>query len=102
MPLTDKECRNAKAGEKNYKLYDSHGLYMIVAPKGGRYWRYKYAYLGKEKKLSFGVYPEVSLAQARAKRDESRKLLSEGVDPSVHKKGIKRDALLNRPVAKVG
>ncbi|MDR3424788.1 MAG: integrase arm-type DNA-binding domain-containing protein [Alphaproteobacteria bacterium] len=95
MPLTDKECRSAKGGSKNYKLYDSNGLHMVVSPNGSRYWRYKYNYLGKEKKLSFGVYPEVSLAEAREKRDEARKMLAEGIDPSERKKDQKRCAVLN-------
>lgn len=95
MPLTDKECRNAKAAPKVYRMNDSRGLYLEVSPTGGRYWRYKYKFLKKEKRVSLGVYPDTSLAEARSKRDAARKMLSEGVDPSEHKKEQKRDALLN-------
>jgi hypothetical protein len=95
MPLTDKECKSAKSAPKVYRMNDSRGLYLEVAPSGGRYWRYKYKFLKKEKRISLGVYPETSLAEARSKRDMARKMLSEGTDPSEHKKGQKRDALLN-------
>ena len=92
MPLTDKECRNAKAAPKVYRMNDSRGLYLEVSPTGGRYWRYKYKFLKKEKRVSLGVYPNTSLAEARNKRDAARKMLSEGVEPcmpsitvSIHK-----------------
>ncbi|MDD4617377.1 MAG: integrase arm-type DNA-binding domain-containing protein [Alphaproteobacteria bacterium] len=94
MPLTDKECRNAKPGFKEYKIYDSLGLHLLVSPAGGRYWRYKYKYLGRERKLAFGVYPEVSLAEARDKRDKARKLLSEGIDPASAKRENRLKAAL--------
>ncbi len=68
VPLTDMKCRNAKPQEKEYKLSDGHGMYLLVHPKGGKYWRLKYRVNGKEKLLSFGVYPEVSLEEARQKR----------------------------------
>ena len=86
MPVTDTTIRNAKPGEKPKKLYDAGGLYLEIAPAGGKWWRFKFRYGGKEKRLSFGVYPEVSLKEARAKRDEARKLLTEGIDPSETRK----------------
>lgn len=95
MPLTDKDCKNAKPKDKVYRLTDSHGLYLEIVPAGGRYWRYKYKFLKKEKRLALGVYPEVSLADARVKHNEARKMLSGGIDPSEHKKVIKRTAILN-------
>lgn len=94
MPLTDKACKNAKPEEKPYKLADSQGLYLEVTPTGAKYWRCKYRHLGKEKRLAFGVYPEVGLADAREKRDQARKLLAAGQDPSFAKKEQKRLALL--------
>lgn len=61
MPLTDKACKAAAPTDKPYKISDAHGLFLQVHPNGSKYWRYKYRYMGKEKLLSFGVYPEVSL-----------------------------------------
>jgi hypothetical protein len=61
MPLTDKEVRSAQPSEKAYRLYDARGLYLEVHPSGGKWWRLKYRFAGKEKRLSLGVYPEVSL-----------------------------------------
>ena len=81
MPLTNTAIRNAKPRVKRYRLFDSQGLYIEVAPSGGKWWRLKYRILGKEKRLSLGVYPEVSLKDARVNRDRARKLLSEGADP---------------------
>ncbi|MFN0194226.1 MAG: Arm DNA-binding domain-containing protein [Aestuariivirga sp.] len=69
MPLTDTTIRNAKPGEKPKKLYDAGGLYLKIAPSGGKGWRFKYRHGGKEKRLSFGVFPDASLKEARAKRD---------------------------------
>ena len=81
MPLTNTAIRNAKPKVKRYRLFDSQGLYIEVAPSGGKWWRLKYRILGKEKRLSLGVYPEVSLKDARVNRDRARRLLSEGADP---------------------
>jgi integrase len=97
MPLTDAAIRSAKPGitpsgkptDKPYKLADAAGLYLEVTPKGGKYWRLKYRFDGKEKRLAFGVYPEVTLKEAREKRDEARKLLSQGIDPSAERKATK-------------
>jgi integrase len=86
--LTDTAIRKAKlaAGAKRERLFDGGGLYLELAPTGGKWWRLKYRFAGKEKLLSLGVYPEVSLADARIKRDDARKLLRQGVDPSVQRK----------------
>ena len=86
MPLTNTAIRNAKPGERTARMYDEKGLYLEVAPSGGKWWRFKFRFQGKEKRLSLGVYPEVSLKDARDKRDELRALLRAGVDPSVVRK----------------
>ena len=86
MALTDTAVRNAKPREKPYKLGDSGGLYVIVRPNRAKWWRWKFRFGGKEKLLSFGVYPEVSLQEARRRRDEARELLANGVNPSHHRK----------------
>lgn len=82
MALTDTKIKTAKATEKTYKLYDSMGLYLEVPPTGSKRWRFKYRFSGREKLLSLGLYPAVSLKRAREKRDEARQLLEEGIDPS--------------------
>ncbi|QBQ56304.1 tyrosine-type recombinase/integrase [Nitrosococcus wardiae] len=89
MPLTDTAIRNAKPSDKPKKLFDGGGLYLEVAPSGGKWWRLKYRFGGKEKRLSLGVYPEVSLKEARERRDEARKLLANEIDPSEHRKAKK-------------
>lgn len=89
MPLKDINCRTAKPQDKTYRLYDEQGLYLEVQPNGGRYWRLKYRFLGKEKRLAFGVYPEVGLQDARRKRDEARVQLAAGNDPSLQKRMAK-------------
>jgi Arm DNA-binding domain len=73
MPLTDTAIRNAKPGSKPTRMFDGGGLYLEVAPRGGKWWRLKYRYGGKGKRLSLGVYPDVSLKNARQRRDEARK-----------------------------
>lgn len=86
MPLSDVAVRNAKAREKTYRIADAKGMYLEVTPAGGKYWRLKYRFDGKEKRIAFGVYPDVSLAQARERCGEARKHLANGVDPGVLKK----------------
>ncbi|MGH8354273.1 MAG: tyrosine-type recombinase/integrase [Pseudomonas sp.] len=86
MPLKDINCPNAKPQDKPYRLHDEQGLYLEVQPKGGRYWRLKYRFLGKEKRLALGVYPEVGLQDARRKRDDARVQLANGQDPSLQKR----------------
>ena len=90
MPLTATAIRNARPGEKPAKLTDGKGLYLLVTPKGGKWWRLDYRFHGKRKTLSMGTYPEVSLKEARDRRDSARKLLADGVDPSEHRKAMKR------------
>ena len=89
MPLTEAAVRTAKPSSKSYRMFDAGGLYLEVSKGGGKWWRWKYRYLGKEKRLSFGVYPDVGLKDARARRDDARKLLAAGVDPSQHRKAAK-------------
>lgn len=86
MPLSEAKVRNAKPGGKTVKLFDERGLYLEISPRGGKWWRLKYRYEGKEKRLSLGVYPDVGLKDARSRRDRARKLLSEGVDPSANRR----------------
>ncbi|MGO4477421.1 tyrosine-type recombinase/integrase [Massilia sp. 2TAF26] len=86
-PLTDTQVKNAKSKEKPYKLFDGGGLYLEVTTSGGKLWRMKYRKLdGKENRLAFGAYPEVTLSDARTKRAEARKLISDGIDPSQDRK----------------
>jgi len=89
MPLTNTAIRNAKPADKTRKLFDGGGLYLEVTPSGGKWWRLKYRYGGKEKRLSLGVCPEVSLKDARNRRDEARKLLANDIDPSENRKASK-------------
>ncbi|TAU03605.1 DUF4102 domain-containing protein [Rhizobium ruizarguesonis] len=86
MALTDVQIRNAKKCEKPYKLPDGKGLYLYVSTAGGKSWRLDYAYFGKRKTLTLGAYPAIGLAEARGRRDEAKKKLSEGLDPSLAKK----------------
>lgn len=86
MPLTDTAARAAKPREKAYKLADSGGLHLFVTPTGGKLWRVKYRFGGKEKLLSLGPYPAVTLASAREKREEAKRLLREGMDPAAAKR----------------
>lgn len=89
MPLTDVRVRTAKPAEKDYKMADERGLFLLVKKNGSKYWRMKYRIAGKEKLLAIGVYPDVSLASARQNRDEARSMLAQGVDPMEHKKAVK-------------
>ncbi len=89
MSLTDASIRSAKPSEKPYKRAAGGGLYLLINPNGSRWWRFKYRLGGKERLLSLGVYPDVSLKQAREKRDEARRQLANGIDPSVKRKAEK-------------
>ena len=89
MALTDVEIRRAKAREKAYRLSDSGGMYLWVTPAGGKLWRWAYVYEGKEKLMSFGRYPDVSLAIARERHGDARRLLASGVDPMAQRKAEK-------------
>jgi integrase len=82
MGLTAVAIKAAKGRDKQYKLTDSDGLHLLVMPSGQRYWRMNYRHLGKYKTLAFGVWPEIDLADARAKRDEARRVLAKGIDPA--------------------
>ena len=89
MPLTDTTIKNAKPGVKPIKLSDERGMFLLVTPKGGKWWRLKYRFDGKEKLLSLGVYPDVGLKDARVRREEARKLLADGIDPGANRKAVK-------------
>ena len=89
MPLNDPTIKNAKPTGKAYRLSDEKGLYLEVSPNGGKWWRLKYRFDGKEKRLSLGTYPDVGLKQARERRDEARKQLADGIDPSIHRQATK-------------
>lgn len=89
MALTDKQVKAAIAKDKSYRLSDEKGMYLEVMPNGSKYWRLKYRFHRKEKRLALGVYPDTTLKQAREKRDDAKKLLADGIDPSAHKKATK-------------
>jgi integrase len=86
MALSDLAVRSAKPGPKPFKLADERGLFLYVTPAGGKLWRLKYRFLGKEQLLTFGGYPDVSLKEARDRRDSARKTIAEGKNPAVEKK----------------
>lgn len=85
-PLSETQVRNAKAKEKDLKLFDGRGLYLLVTPSGGKLWRFKYLFEGKEKLISFGSYPEISLSEARERREAARKQLQNDIDPGAARK----------------
>ncbi|EAW1318548.1 DUF4102 domain-containing protein [Salmonella enterica subsp. diarizonae] len=89
MALTDAKIRAAKPDEKPYKLADSGNMFLLVHPNSSRYWRLRYRFQGKERTLALGVYPDVSLSDAREKRDAARKLIAEGIDPCEQKRANK-------------
>lgn len=94
MALSDAKVRNAKPQAKPYKIADGDGMFLLVTPNGSKYWRFKYYYGGKERLLALGVYPEVSLLDAREKRLIARKALAAGHDPSQAKREAKRQIIL--------
>lgn len=89
VPLSDAAVRNEKPGEKDRKIFDGGGLFLLVTPSGGKLWRLKYDFQGKNKTLALGAYPAVSLADARGRRDAAKKLLANDVDPGEVKKAQK-------------
>lgn len=90
MPLNDMQIRRAKPEDKPYTLGDGQGLSLLIEPNGSKSWRFRYRYAGKPKMISFGVYPTITLADARSRRDEARKLVAEGKNPSEVRKEQKR------------
>jgi hypothetical protein len=89
MPLTDTAIRQRKASSKPVKLFDERGLFLLVTPLGGKWWRLKYRFEGKEKLLSLGTYPDTPLRSARDKRDATRTLIAQGIDPSAERQARK-------------
>ena len=89
MALTDLQIKKAQPKEKAYKILDGLGLYLQVTKTGGKWWRFKYQFEGKEKLLSLGVYPDISLAEARNRRQEARTAVAMGIDPSSNRKVVK-------------
>jgi len=89
MSLSDIAIRRARPGSKARKMFDGRGLYLEVTPRGGKYWRVKYRFGGKEKRLSLGVYPDVSLKEARQGCEDARRLLRGEIDPSEHRRALK-------------
>ena len=92
MPLTDTTIRTAKPTGKAVKLFDGGGLYLEIAPSGGKWWRLKYRFQGKEKRISLGTYPTVSLKDARERREQAKRLIEQGIDPSNQRKEAKAAA----------
>ncbi|MDQ1086169.1 integrase arm-type DNA-binding domain-containing protein [Siphonobacter sp. SORGH_AS_1065] len=90
MALCDLDCRQARPKEKAYRLFDSGGLYLNVMPTGKRVWRLRYYFLGKEKLLTIGPYPVITLSKAREKRDLAKQSVIEGIDPSLQKQELKK------------
>ena len=88
-PLNDKQVSNAKAKLKPVTLFDGGGLFLLVTTTGGKLWRFKYRFDGKERLMSFGSYPEISLSDARLKREEARKQVANGIDPCEDRKAQK-------------
>ena len=91
MALTDIKVRSAKPQEKEYTLVDGDGMFLLIHPNGSKYWRFRFRFGGKQHLMAFGVYPETSLADARQKREEARRLVAAGIDPRVHKRAVKEE-----------
>lgn len=89
MPLSDADVENSKPSDKPIKLYDRAGLFLLIHPRGGKWWRFKYRIQGREKQISLGTYPKVSLTMARSLRDHARQQLKKGLDPSALKQAEK-------------
>src|ERR1051325_1456366 len=84
--LTQFAIQKAAPADKPYKVFDGNGLFLLVKPNAKKLWRFRYRFAGKENLLAFGSYPEITLASARRKRDEARRLVAEGIDPSLKRK----------------
>ena len=89
MPLTDVAIRRAQPSTKSRKMFDGRGLYLEIAPRGGKWWRIKYRFEGKDRRISLGVYPDVSLKEARRRCEDARRLLTKQIDPSEHRRALK-------------
>ena len=88
--LTDRKLQKVKSLRYARKIVDGRGLYLLVVPNGGRYWRYNYRFSGKQKTFALGIYPDVSLAKARARHEVARRLLAVGFDPAAQKHAVRR------------
>ena len=93
IPLSEVKVRNAKPQKYEYKLFDGGGLFLLVTPPGGKLWRFRYQFDNKEKKLSLGVYPEISLLEARKRRGEAKSQLAHGIDPGAVRKAQKQSKI---------
>jgi len=93
MALNTLAIKGAKPKEKSYRLYDANGLYIEIAPSGGKLWRFKYRFAGKEKRLSLGSFPTITLKQARSLKEDAKRLLNDGIDPAAYKKELKQSQL---------
>jgi hypothetical protein len=87
--LNDLKINSAEPSEKTLRLFDARGLYLEISPAGGKWWRFKYRFAGREKRLSLGVYPTIKLRDARERAEASWRMLANGVDPSAHRKAEK-------------
>jgi len=99
MKLTDSVIKAAKPKDKPYKLSDGDGLVVLINPNSSKWWRYRYRYSGKEKMLSIGTYPEVTLKEARLLRVTASDILKQGIDPSQHRQEQKQQAALPLQIA---
>ena len=94
MALSSTQIQKAKPKAKSYRLYDERGLYLEISPAGGKHWRLKYRFGGKEKRLALGSYPDVGLKAAREARDSARAMLGSDQDPGQHKQILKAQKIL--------
>lgn len=92
LPLTDMKVLKAKPQDKSFTLFDGGGLFLLITPQGGKLWRLKYRFGGKEKLLALGTYPEISLADARQRREQARSQVAHGIDPGALRKAMKQTA----------
>ena len=86
MPLTEKTIKHALPADRPRKLFDGGGLHLLITPQGGKYWRYRYRFAGKDCTLALGVYNKISLREARQRHRDAQSLLNRGIDPLVHKR----------------
>jgi len=88
--LTEEAIQQAQPLRRPWKISDGRGLYLLVAPTGGRYWRYNYRFFGKQKTIALGIFPDVSLEKARERHQRARELLADGIDPSEERLGLRK------------